>query len=80
MTGCAVHPLPEDVTRRSTYDIVQSIRCEAKQAIMQHAPDASFDRAIVGYEFLFKITEHNDNSGGATFKYPFTNGVFTLAM
>src|SRR5260370_42701367 len=33
MSGCAIHPLPEDVTGVSTYHIVRQIRCEARDAI-----------------------------------------------
>jgi hypothetical protein len=32
-TGCAIHPLPENVTGVTTYDIVKSIRCEARDAL-----------------------------------------------
>jgi hypothetical protein len=31
--GCAIHPLPENVTRDTTYDIVQKIRCEGREAL-----------------------------------------------
>src|SRR5260370_18310487 len=31
--GCAIHPLPENVTRDTTYDIVQKIRCEGKETL-----------------------------------------------
>jgi hypothetical protein len=31
--GCAIHPLPDDVTGRNTYQIVQKIRCEARDAL-----------------------------------------------
>jgi hypothetical protein len=31
--GCAIHPLPENVTRETTYDIVQKIRCEGREAV-----------------------------------------------
>src|SRR5271170_2404893 len=37
LTGCAIHPLPEDVTGVSTYNIVRQIRCEARQAIFDFA-------------------------------------------
>jgi GR25 family glycosyltransferase involved in LPS biosynthesis len=37
--GCAIHPLPEDVTRFDTNAIVLHIRCEARGAI-QHATTA----------------------------------------
>jgi hypothetical protein len=33
LAGCAVHPLPENVTRDTTYDIVQKIRCEGREAL-----------------------------------------------
>lgn len=33
LAGCAIHPLPEDVTRETTYAIVQKIRCEAREAL-----------------------------------------------
>jgi hypothetical protein len=31
--GCSIHPLPEDVARDNTYDIVQKIRCEGREAL-----------------------------------------------
>ena len=37
LAGCAVHPLPEDVTGQPTYHIVQKIRCEAAEAIQKLA-------------------------------------------
>jgi hypothetical protein len=30
--GCAIHPLPEDVTGVPTYVIAKKIRCEARTA------------------------------------------------
>jgi hypothetical protein len=33
--GCAIHPLPDDVTRLATREIVHHIRCEARMAIKQ---------------------------------------------
>jgi hypothetical protein len=32
-TGCAIHPLPEDVTGVDTYTIVRQIRCEARDTL-----------------------------------------------
>ena len=32
VSGCAIHPLPEDVTGVDTYHIVRQIRCEAREA------------------------------------------------
>lgn len=36
-SGCAIHPLPEDVTGLTTYEIVRQIRCEARQGIFDLA-------------------------------------------
>jgi hypothetical protein len=36
VSGCAIHPLPEDVTGVKTSDIVKQIRCEARQAIYDY--------------------------------------------
>jgi hypothetical protein len=33
VAGCAVHPLPEDVTGVDTVDIVKQIRCETREAL-----------------------------------------------
>jgi hypothetical protein len=35
LAGCAIHPLPDDVTRLATRQIVFHIRCEARSAIKQ---------------------------------------------
>jgi hypothetical protein len=39
IAGCAIHPLPENVTGVSTYDIVRQIRCETRQAVIQSTLD-----------------------------------------
>ncbi|MCA6123729.1 hypothetical protein J6500_17755 [Bradyrhizobium sp. WSM 1704] len=50
--GCAIHPLPEDVTGVPTYHIVRRIRCEARAAVIQSAIDglknygASYDPEV----------------------------------
>ena len=75
--GCSIHPLPEDVTRKSTYDIVHKFRCEAKQAVLDYAPETMFDPAVLGYEFNFKITENNGaNVTNLEFKKLFTTPAF----
>src|ERR1039458_3215452 len=33
-SGCAIHPLPDDVAHISTYYIVRQIRCETRQAVI----------------------------------------------
>jgi hypothetical protein len=37
VTGCSIHPLPEDVAGVPTYVIVRQIRCETRQAIIENA-------------------------------------------
>src|SRR5579871_6686866 len=32
LAGCAIHPVPEDVTGVTTYDIARQIRCEIREA------------------------------------------------
>lgn len=39
LAGCAIHPQPIDVTGVSTYEIVQQIRCETRQAVINSALD-----------------------------------------
>jgi hypothetical protein len=36
VTGCAIHPLPDDVTGVSTVTIVKKIRCEARNALKEN--------------------------------------------
>ena len=33
LIGCSTHPIPDDISRKSTYDVVDKIRCEAKAAV-----------------------------------------------
>jgi hypothetical protein len=37
LSACAIHPLPENFSRSSTFEIVQKIRCEARGAIIDIA-------------------------------------------
>src|SRR5207244_6428243 len=53
LSGCSVHPLPEQVTRQSTLAIVTAIRCEAKQAVLESARSPVFDKGAIGYIFDF---------------------------
>jgi hypothetical protein len=56
-SGCAIHPLPEDVTGVSTYHIVRRIRCEARQAVIDtlvgwliHDPKVSEKSRELGFQ------------------------------
>jgi hypothetical protein len=64
LIGCSTAPLPDDVSRKSTYDIVEQIRCEAKAAVMDHG--GGFHKAAIVYNFEFKINERNDANVGFT--------------
>jgi hypothetical protein len=37
LAGCAIHPLPEDVSSVPTYVIVRQIRCETREAVIHNA-------------------------------------------
>src|SRR5262249_1613070 len=77
--GCSAHPLPDDVTRLSTYDIVQQIRCEAARAVKDLAPQ--YKDATIAYEFEFDILENNSAGADATFKIPYMTGeMFSLKL
>jgi hypothetical protein len=62
LIGCSIFPLPDDVSRKSTYDIIEKIRCEAKAAVMEFG--RGFNDAHIAYEFQFNVDEHNDANVG----------------
>lgn len=72
LAGCSAFPIPDDVTRKSTYDIVEQIRCEAKRAVVDFG--RGFKDAAIAYEFSFHITETNNAAGDVTGLIPFVNG------
>jgi hypothetical protein len=68
MAGCSMHPLPENVSPASTYDIVKRIRCEVAEGLKDFKRDDEFWRIVestaIGYDFTFAITEENKAAGG----------------
>jgi hypothetical protein len=63
--GCSIHPLPGDIPRVATFDIVERIRCEAQEGLRSFPQDDPFIKKVIegttiGYDFNFDITEHND--------------------
>jgi hypothetical protein len=72
LAGCSAFPIPDDVTRKSTYDIVEQIRCEARRAVVDYGQN--FKNAAIAYEFNFHITEVNNSSADVTGTIPFVNG------
>jgi len=78
LAGCSSYPLQDDVTRKSTYDIVDQIRCEARRAVMENG--YYYKTASIAYEFTFDITEGNNTTADATWTLPYTlGGSFSLA-
>ena len=69
MLGCSSHPLPEDVSRVSTFDIVERIRCEIHEGLVhfsgadRHAQKI-INGTVIGFEFEFVMTELNSASEG----------------
>ena len=53
MAGCAIHPLPDDVTRLATREIVFHIRCEARAAIRQAIID--YLRKARQFDFMTRL-------------------------
>jgi hypothetical protein len=90
LSGCSMHPLPEDVSRATTADIVARIRCEAKEGLesfrrqplspkdIEHVK-LIVDNTTIGFEFDFNIEEDNKASGGRLeFEKP--SGSFSLVL
>jgi hypothetical protein len=78
--GCAVHPLPEQVTGQSTLAIVTAIRCEARHAILEHAASSAFDKGAIGFVFDFNITEHNTANLNLGFNQTLPKSTFNLNL
>ena len=44
--GCSIHPIPDDVSRYDTAEIVRNVRCEAKEAVRERIQEALYKRGI----------------------------------
>jgi hypothetical protein len=76
LAGCSIHPRPENhplnFDRASTYDIVRTVRCEAKAGLDSfNSRPRSRDHVAkivaatsIGFDFVFSMTEDNDLTGG----------------
>ena len=53
LSGCTIHPLPEDVTKLNTFQIVKQIRCETRAAGKKLILDQ------VGTSYKEKTTSHS---------------------
>jgi len=75
LVNCSIHPLVDDVTRETTSDVVEHVRCEAKRAVIDHdlrSKNASADTTLaIAYEFNFAISENNNAKGDINWEIPF---------
>jgi hypothetical protein len=76
VAGCSIHPLPENVTRKTTYDIVKKLRCEAREGVLREKlPPKALANIVIGFDFSFDITETNKAENGALeFIHPYLGG------
>lgn len=75
LSACSTVPRDYDVTRKSTYEIVHQIRCEARRAVLDSdAYGVYYKTATVGYEFEFNIQEDDNAAADATWTLPYTLG------
>jgi hypothetical protein len=81
-SGCSTHPLPEDMTRKNTYDIVERLRCEVSVGVLASGiPPKEYPRHFVGYDFTMDITENNKLEGGVLeFTHLITGGNLKVAL
>jgi hypothetical protein len=91
LPGCSIYPLPGDIPRVPTSDIVERIRCEVQEGLRSFSSEDPATRKRVehlirgtkiGYEFTFTIAENNDAANGQlTFtEKRLTGGTFTLDL
>ncbi len=45
LTACSIHPIPDNVSRYSTEQIVRNVRCEAKKAVRHHVKEHLLEAA-----------------------------------
>jgi hypothetical protein len=88
LTGCSVHPLPQDVSFANTVQIVKRVRCEAKEGLEEALKKAALQGPVrkkhvekiiagtaIGFEFKFEMGETNKaESGTLTFTRDGANG------
>jgi len=47
VAGCSNHPIVDDVTPYTTYDVVHKVRCEAREALDAYAKEHRFDFNVI---------------------------------
>src|ERR1700755_1171841 len=77
--GCAIHPLPEDVTGVPTYYIVRQIRCETRSAVIDTALNGliNYGTRISDTELVRIANEFKDGTRPiATFSHKLFRNVY----
>jgi len=76
LAGCAIRPLPENISRANTFDIVERVRCEVREVVapyyLVNTPNTDetrhakriIEHAIIGFDFNFEMTEQNNETKG----------------
>jgi hypothetical protein len=90
--GCAIHPLQDNATGLPIIDIVQKVRCEARDAILKYDTKwrphpkkmnervYEFDDSAIAYNFTFTATESNDATAGGDLTVPTHKGAFRISV
>jgi hypothetical protein len=73
LLGCSMHPLPGDIVRVSTLEIVDRIRCEVQEGLASFPPGHPRYRHVkkivegttIGFEFEFNMDEQSRATGGS---------------
>src|SRR6185503_16263648 len=50
LAGCSIHPIPDNVSRYDTAEIVRNIRCEAKDAVRDKIVEGLYKYGIFDVE------------------------------
>jgi hypothetical protein len=79
--GCSLHPIEGDVWRKSTLDIVERIRCEAKEGLGNFRGNKHEERIVetakIAYDFQFDVEGYYEAGSG---KAEFRGAPFTLDL
>lgn len=81
VAGCGVHPLPEDVSGVTTFDIVERLRCEAQEGLRSFDDEASWliaDATVIGMGFVFDMSASAGAGIAADFDRPGTSRNFAV--
>jgi hypothetical protein len=61
--GCAIHPVPENMTGVSTYEIVRHIRCETRKAAIESILDYLTDERNLNSDKKLGVDAHSHQVG-----------------